>query len=88
MKDGFESVFHKVKEGYEIQNEVRFAVINPDKPEHMELMLEKDLKLKFTLLPLGYGKDILIELSNLEFDDILNLPIRFSSEIKYYESER
>ena len=34
MKDGFESVFHKVKEGYEIQNEVRFAVINPDKPEH------------------------------------------------------
>ena len=39
MKDGFESVFHKVKEGYEIQNEVRFAVINPDKPEHMELML-------------------------------------------------
>ena len=43
MKDGFESVFHKVKEGYEIQNEVRFAVINPDKPEHMELMLEKDL---------------------------------------------
>ena len=88
MKDGFESVFHKVKEGYEIQNEVRFAVINPDKPEHMELMLEKDLKLKFTLLPLRYGKDILIELSNLEFDDKLNLPIRFSSEIKYYESER
>ncbi len=88
MKDGFESVFHKVKEGYEIQNEVRFAVINLDKPEHMELMLEKDLKLKFTLLPLRYGKDILIELSNLEFDDKLNLPIRFSSEIKYYESER
>ena len=88
MKDGFESVFHKVKEGYEIQNEVRFAVINPDKPEHMELMLEKDLKLKFTLIPLRYEKDILIELSNLEFDDKLNLPIRFSSEIKYYESER
>ena len=75
MKDGFESVFHKVKEGYEIQNEVRFAVINPDKPEHMELMLEKDLELKFTLIPLRYGKDILIELSNLEFDDKLNLLI-------------
>ena len=88
MKDCFESVFHKVKEGYEIQNEVRFAVINPDKPEHMELMLEKDLKLKFTLIPLRYGKDILIELSDLEFDDKLNLPVRFSSEIKYYESER
>ena len=88
MKDCFESVFHKVKEGYEIQNEVRFAVINPDKSEHMELMLEKDLKLKFTLIPLKYGKDILIELSDLEFDDKLNLPIRFSSEIKYYESER
>ena len=88
MKDSFESVFHKVKEGYEIQNEVRFAIINPDKPEHMELMLEKDLKLRFTLIPLRYGKDILIELSDLEFDDKLNLPIRFSSEIKYYESER
>ena len=87
MKDCFESVFHKVKEGYEIQNEVRFAIINPDKPEHMELMLEKDLKLRFTLIPLKYGKDILIELSDLEFDDKLNLPIRFSSEIKYYESE-
>ena len=40
------------------------------------------------ILRLRSGKDILIELSDLEFDDKLNLPIRFSSEIKYYESER
>lgn len=89
MKGCFECVFHKMKGRIrKYKMKVRFAVINPDKPEHMELMLEKDLKLKFTLIPLRYGKDILIELSDLEFDDKLNLPIRFSSEIKYYESER
>ena len=36
MKDCFESVFHKIKEGYEIQNEVRFALICPDKPDHIK----------------------------------------------------
>lgn len=87
MKDCFESVFHKVKEGYEIQNEVRFALICPDKPDHVELRLENDQKLKFTLIPLECGKDILVELSDLEFDDELKFPVRFSSEIKYYESE-
>ena len=87
MKDCFESVFHKVKEGYEIQNEVRFALICPDKSDHVELRLENDQKLKFTLIPLEYGKDILVELSDLEFDDELKFPVRFSSEIKYYESE-
>lgn len=87
MKDCFESVFHKVKEGYEIQSEVRFAVICPDKPEHIELQLENDQQLLFTLIPLEYGRDILVELSDLEFDEELKLPIRFSSEIKYYESK-
>ena len=53
----------------------------------MELRLENDQKLKFTLIPLEYGKDILVELSDLEFDDELKFPVRFSSEIKYYESE-
>ena len=87
MKDCFESVFHKIKEGYEIQNEVRFALICPDKPDHMELMLENDKKLQFTLIPLEFGKNILVELSDLEFDDKIKLSVRFSAEIKYYESE-
>ena len=87
MKDCFESVFHKVKEGYEIQNEVRFAVICPNKPEHIELHLENDQKLLFSLIPLEYGRHILVELSDLEFDEELKLPVRFSSEIKFYESE-
>lgn len=87
MKDSFESVFHKVKDGYEIQNEVRFAVICPDTPEHIELQLENDQQLLFTLIPLEYGRNILVELSDLEFDEEKKLPIRFSSEIKYYASE-
>lgn len=33
-RDGFESVFHKKADGYELQKEVRFAVICPDKPDH------------------------------------------------------
>ena len=87
MRDSFESVFHKVKKAYEIQNEVRFAVKCPDKPEHIELQLENDQKLLFTLIPLEYGRHILVELSDLEFDEKLKLPVRFSSEIKYYGSE-
>lgn len=86
MKDNFESIFHKVKKGYETQNEVRFAVICSDKPTHIELQLENDQQLLFTLIPLEYGRHILVELSDLEFDKELNLPVRFSAEVKYYES--
>ena len=50
-------------------------------------MLENDKKLQFTLIPLEFGKNILVELSDLEFDDKIKLPVRFSAEIKYYESE-
>ena len=87
MKECFESVFHKVKKGYEIQNEVRFSIICPDRPESFKLQLEKDSKLIFTLIPLKYGKDIMIELSELVFDKELNLPVKFSGDIKFYESE-
>lgn len=86
MKDCFESVFHKIKEGYEIQNEVRFALICPDKPDHMELMLEMT-KTAIYIDTLGVWENILVELSDLEFDDKIKLPVRFSAEIKYYESE-
>ncbi len=87
MNDSFESVYHKMADGYELQKEVRFTIICPDKPDHYELQLDNDQKLKFTTIPLSYGKNIGVELSNLEFDDTLGLPVRFSSDIKYYESE-
>lgn len=85
-KDCFESVYHKIAEGYELQKEVRLAVICPDKPEHYELQLENDQKLRFTIIPLSYGKNISVELLNLEFDEELGVPVRFSSKIKYYQS--
>lgn len=87
MSDNFEAVYHKTPDDYEIQKEVRFSVICPNKPEHYELQLNNDQSLRFTLIPLSFGKDIGIELSDLEFDDKLGLPVRFSSEIKYYESK-
>lgn len=87
MNDEFESIFHKRAEGYELQKEVRFAVICPDKPDHYELSLENNQDLIFTTIPLCYGKNIGVELSNLEFDPQSGLPVKFSSEIKYFESE-
>lgn len=88
MKDCFESVYHKVREGFEIQNEIRFTVICPDKLDHFELPLENDQRLLFTLVPLEYGQDIIVELSNLEFDEELNLPTRFSPDIKCYKPSK
>lgn len=87
MNDSFEAVYHKRANGYELQKEVRFAVKCPGKPDHYELQLENDQTLRFKLIPLLYGKDIGVELSNLEFDDKLKLPIRFSSNINLYESK-
>ena len=87
MRDSFESVFHKIADGYELQKEVRFSVICPEKPDHYELQLAKDQTLRFKLIPLIYGRNIGVELSNLEFDDRLKLPMKFSSNINYYESE-
>lgn len=83
MKNPFESVFHKVKDGYENQEEVRFALICPEKPNHVELKLEKDPKLMIFKIPLVYGESIGIEFSELEFDDKHGVPIRFSSNIKF-----
>ena len=87
MNDEFESIFHKRAAGYELQKEVRFAVICPDKPDHYELSLENNQDLIFTTIPLRYGKNIGVELSNLEFDPQSGLPVKFSNEIKYFESE-
>lgn len=87
MSDSFESVYHKMADGYELQKEVRFAVLCPDNPDHYELQLDNDQKLKFTTIPLSYGKDIAVQLLDLEFDDVLGIPVRFSPKIEYYESE-
>ncbi len=87
ISDNFESVYHKIADGYELQKEVRLSVICPNKPDHYELQLDNDQKLRFTLIPLSFGKDIGVELSDLEFDDVLELPVRFSDKIKFYESQ-
>lgn len=85
--DLFESVYHKCKERYEIQKEVRFSVINPDRPAYIELQLEKDQTLYFDCFTLEYGKDIVVELSNLKLDIEHNVSVRFLSNITYYESK-
>lgn len=85
MKNPFESVFHKVKDCYEDQEEVRFALICPEKPNHIELNLAKDPKLMIFRIPLVYGESIGIEFSELVFDDKHGVPIRFSSNIRFYK---
>lgn len=85
MKDSFESVFHKQRNPYEIQNEIRFSVQNPDKPPFYELQLINDGSLLFNSIPLKKGKGIMIELTNMEFNEDKTMPIRFSSSINYYE---
>ena len=77
-------VFHKEKAGYELQNEVRFVIICPEKPEHYELKLFNDDSLMFERIPLKKGFSIRIILKKLEFDEGGN-PIRFSSDVKLYE---
>ncbi len=84
IRDNFESVFHKIKNPYEIQNEVRFSVIDTNKPDYIRLKLDKNNGLLFDKVPLVENKGVLIELSDLEFNEEHTLPIRFSSKISYY----
>ncbi len=83
MKDTFSVVFHKNKEHYEYQNEVRFAVVCNDKPDYylMPLQFETDLiTRRFSVVE---NADIVIDIHNLTFDesgDVLN----FSSDIDFY----
>ena len=87
MRDNFESVFHKPKNPYEIQNEIRFSVIDSSKPECLKLQLNKDNELYFDIVPLVEKKGILIELADLEFNEEHTFPVRFSSKIQYYVPE-
>ena len=86
MKDQFESVFHKNKGIYEIQNEIRFSLKCPSYSEYYKLKLINDQTIEFTLIPLKREKSIMLELSNLEFDEN-DMPVRFSPKIEYYESD-
>lgn len=79
-----ESVYHKPKLEYEIQNEVRMTVICPDKLDKYELEYTNNGTLRFTMIPLVYGKPVLIELQDLEIEN--GIPVRFFNDIKYYES--
>lgn len=87
MKDSFESVFHKTKIPYEIQNEIRFSVIDLDNPPFLELQLNKTNTLFFDILPMIKGKGVMIKLTDLEFGEDNSLPVRFSSKIQYYVPE-
>lgn len=87
IKDSFESVFHKTKIPYEIQNEIRFSVIDSDNPPFLELQLNKTNTLFFDILPMIKGKGVMIKLTDLEFGEDNSLPVRFSSKIQYYVPE-
>ena len=82
----FLSVFHKVKDPYCVQKEFRFAIIPPNHPDHYELWLKSNTRIDVSLFTLNYGRDILIEISDLEFDAD-GQRIRASSAINFYESE-
>ena len=76
-------LFHKKKE-YEMQNEVRFAVICPDKPDHYELHMKNDNTLIFERVKLKRDLSIRIVIKNLKFND-KGEPINFSSDVELYE---
>lgn len=84
MKDQFESVFHKRRELYEVQNEVRLAVINPEDPPYFELQLNPKTPFMCERMTLAKGMGVQIELTNLEFNAEKTIPIRFASRINYY----
>ena len=84
MREQFESVFHKRKEPYEIQNEIRLAIINPDQPPYFELQLNRNEPFICERISLQKGSGIHIELTDLIFNYENTVPIGFSSKIHYY----
>ena len=85
LEDDFEAVYHKVDD-YKEQEEYRLTVIDNNGGNFLELPLENDNSLMFDILPIKeYGKNIIIEISDLEFDPQTNMPIRFSAALQYAE---
>lgn len=86
LEDKFESIYHKMNT-YSEQKEYRFAVIDDGGLEHIEIQMDNDQSLMFDTFYLEYGKDILIELSDLQFNEGEDVPSRFSANVVYYESD-
>lgn len=64
--NAFTSVFHKESKKYGIQKEYRFAVICPEKPDHIELPIENLERAKIYRMNLFERQDIQITLNNVE----------------------
>lgn len=85
LKDNYEAVYHKMDD-YKEQKEYRLTIIDDNGGDFFELQLEKDNSLMFDILPIKeYGKNIIIEISNLEFDSQTNMPNKFSAALQYAE---
>lgn len=84
LRDDFEAVYHKV-ETYKEQNEYRLTILNGQENSSYILPLEKDNSLLFDIFSLEYGKNIVVEVSNLEFNSKTGLPDKFSSKLSFYE---
>lgn len=85
LSDDFEAVYHKVND-YKEQEEYRLTIIDDNGGDFLELPLENDSSLMFDILPIKeYGKNIIIEISDLELDPQTNMPIRFSAALQYAE---
>lgn len=84
LRDDFESVYHKM-ETYREQKEYRLTVVNNQKDSFYILPLEKDDTLLFNTFSLEYGKNIIVEISDLEFNLVTGMPDRFSPKVSFYE---
>lgn len=86
LQDDFEAIYHKM-DTYKAQKEYRLSLIDSSSKDFIILELENDQNLLFDVFSLEYGKDIVIEISDLEFNSKTNLPDRFSSKLKFFESK-
>lgn len=84
LKDDFESVYHKIDD-YKEQKEYRLTIDDDSGKDFFILPLENDNSLMFDFFTLEYGKNIIVEISNLEFDPQTNMPNRFSAKLRYAE---
>lgn len=83
MMDSFESVFHKYKQGYDEQKEVRFAVVCPDKPDYYKMKLKFENQLLTRRFAVVQGAYIVIDIHGLTFDEEGNVK-NFSPQMELY----
>lgn len=88
LKSDFEAVYHKI-DSYSEQNEYRLAVVgNNNDDDHLVLDLVTEQQILFTTCMLEYGKNIIIRITDMEFEEKTNLPKRFSANIELYAPEK